>query len=389
MQIAPALTWLALIGLLDSVHSADWPQLLGPAANGISTETGLSSRWPKSGPPLLFNHPIGTGYSAPALRGNRLVVHHRIDNQEIVELRTPETGTVVWRHATPTRFRDPYGYNNGPRSTPLLTEDRCYTFGAEGRLICLDLQTGQLVWECDTPARWTIPEAFFGVGSSPTIAGDTLLLMVGGQPNAGMVGFDPRTGEVLWENVGEKIWQGQPMLGWPGEPRVQWRSWHKQASYSTPVLARFAKQTVALCLMRQGLVALDPQSGRERFHFWFRAKVNESVNAANPVVVDNQILLSAAYYRIGSILLRVGDEAESCQETWRSPVLECHWATPIHHQGYLYAFSGRNEPDASLRCVEFATGKLQWQRDESWTPRSNSQPNVFGRGTLLLSLIHI
>ena len=68
-----------------------------------------------------------------------------------------------------------------------------------------------------------------------------------------------------------------------------------------------------------------------------------------------------------------------------SPVLEIHWNTPILYDGYLYAFSGRNEPDASFRCVEFATGKLMWSRDEHWPAHSASQPAVYGRGSAILA----
>jgi hypothetical protein len=34
------------------------------------------------------------------------------------------------------------------------------------------------------------------------------------------------------------------------------------------------------------------------------------------------------------------------------------------HDGFLYAFSGRNEPDAQFNCVELKTGRLKWSRDE-------------------------
>ena len=71
------------------------------------------------------------------------------------------------------------------------------------------------------------------------------------------------------------------------------------------------------------------------------------------------------------------------------PVLEIHWNTPIHHEGYLYAFSGRNEPDAHFRCVELKTGKLMWDRDEHWaghpSPNVIAQPNVYGRGSAIMA----
>jgi len=65
-------------------------------------------------------------------------------------------------------------------------------------------------------------------------------------------------------------------------------------------------------------------------------------------------------------------------------VLEVHWTTPILAEGYLYSFSGRNEDDARFRCVELATGKLKWDRDEGWR-RSSRVPEVYGRGSCILA----
>jgi hypothetical protein len=83
-------------------------------------------------------------------------------------------------------------------------------------------------------------------------------------------------------------------------------------------------------------------------------------------------------------VLRVKPDGRSFDEVWKSDVLEIHWTTPIHHDGYLYAFSGRNEPDARFRCVEFKTGKLMWDRDESWRKTSRT-PSVYGRGSAILA----
>jgi hypothetical protein len=62
-----------------------------------------------------------------------------------------------------------------------------------------------------------------------------------------------------------------------------------------------------------------------------------------------------------------------------------HWSQPILHGGHLYGFSGRNEPDAVLRCVEWATGTVKWERSERWAPHSADQPPVFGRGSFILA----
>ena len=363
----------------------DWPHFLGPHSDGTSDETNLLSSWGTNGPRVRWSIKIGSGYSAPSVVGERLVLHHRLGDEEVVECLQAGTGTSMWRYTYPSHFIDPFGYNNGPRSTPLLTSNRCYTLGAEGKLLCLDLETGKLIWQRDTDLDWAIPPAFFGVGSSPILENNLLIVMVGGQPDSGMVGLDPRTGKTVWESVGAKTWDGQTEIGWPGEPKVQWQTSEKQASYATPVAATIHGQRQVLCLMRQGLVSLNPTNGAVNFSFWFRSRVNESVNAMNPVVSDDLILLSAAYYKIGSVLLRVKPDGKTMEQVWRSTVLEVHFTTPILSDGFLYAFSGRNEPDAHFRCVELKTGKLMWDHDESWPAHSAATPPVYGRGSCILA----
>ena len=394
-SIAGLIIIAVTLGLAKAV-AADWQQLLGPRADGTSSETGLLSAWPSGGPKVIWKKQIGTGYSAPSIRDGRLVLFHRIGNEQIVEALDAKTSKPVWRHVSPTRYRDPFGYNNGPRCTPLLTEKHCYTFGAEGVLLCLDVKTGKPVWQRKTAEEFQVPEAFFGVGASPVIEGNLLIVMVGGQPNSTMVAFDKDTGKVAWQSAGRDTWQDKPSIGWPGEPLVRWRGNEKLASYSTPTLATIHGRRTLLSLTRQGLVSLDPKTGKMNFSRWFRARINESVNAANPVVSGNRVFCSAAYYGVGSFLLDIAEDGKSFTEVWSTnerrkanrrlePVLGIHWTTPILHNGHLYAFSGRDEPDAHFRCVELESGRVKWSRDERWQKRGGKQPNVYGRGSAVMA----
>ena len=354
-----------------------------------------SSRAPKEGPRLVWEKAVGKGYSAPSVRGDLLVVHHRVANEEIVEAVEAKTGVARWKYAYPTTYRDPFGYNDGPRCTPLLTADRCYTFGAEGMLLCLELATGKSVWQRETQKDFEVPPAFFGAGSSPILEDGKLIVQVGAQPNSGVVAFDAATGKTVWENVGEKSWTGVPMTGWPGERTVVWNradpTFDKQASYCTPVAATIHGRRCVLAVTRQGLVSLDPKTGAVNFSFWFRNRQNETVNAMTPVVSGDTIFLSNAYYKLGSVLLRVKPDGKSVEEVWRGLQLEMHWTRPVLADGHLFAFSGRNEPDGRFRCVELATGKVKWDRTEAWPNgghgrvRKGDEPNVFGRGSAILA----
>lgn len=188
----------------DVRDGEDWPIFLGPQGTSISAEAGLLESWPESGPPVLWKAKLGVGYSAPSVRGNRLVVTHRQGREEIVDCLRADNGEPVWKFRYPTSYSDPYGYNDGPRCTPLLTKDRCYTFGAEGVLLCLDLEKGTEIWRRETGKDFTVPQAFFGVGCTPILEGDLLITLVGGQPNSGVVAFNASNGRTVWEIVGRR-----------------------------------------------------------------------------------------------------------------------------------------------------------------------------------------
>ncbi len=354
--VSIATVWL-VVSTMPGCLAEDWPWFLGPKHTGESSETGLNLDWTKSPPPTLWKQEIGTGYSAPSILGDRIVVHHRVQAEEIVSCRKVEDGSEIWKQAYPSSFEDPYGYNNGPRCSPILTKDHCYTLGAEGMLMCCSMQDGKVIWKVDLKSSFKLPEWFFGVGCSPILDGDRLIVLVGGQPNSGVVAFDRSNGKVLWEAVGQKTWDGVTTS--EGKP-YKWTGDEMVVSYSSPIIAEIHGRKHLFCLMRQGLVSLDPETGAENFKYWFRARVHESVNAARPVVVDDQVFITAAY-DVGSALLKVNPDGKSFVEVWRDRKnLLAHWSTPIHVDGFIYGFTGRHENEGELRCVQVSDGKLVW-----------------------------
>jgi outer membrane protein assembly factor BamB len=342
-------------------RAEDWPWFLGPQHTGVSTETGLELDWSTDQPPLLWKQPVGTGYSAPSVVGDRLVVHHRRKRDEVVSCRSVSDGKEIWQYRYASTFTDPYGYNNGPRCSPILDGGQCITLGAEGMLTCLNLQDGQLVWQHDLKKKFQLPDWFFGVGCSPLLDGDRLIVLVGGQPNSGVVTFNRFDGSVLWEAGGQTTWDGAIDTSSRRKKPYKWTGTEMVVSYSSPMIATIHGRRHLLCLMRQGLMSLDPETGAENFHYWFRSSTHDSVNAARPVVIEDQILLSAAY-KVGSALLKVNADGKSFEEVWRDQRnLLTHWSTAIHVDGFVYGFSGRHENEGELRCIRVSDGEVVWK----------------------------
>lgn len=344
----------------DGRPGFDWPIFLGPHGTGISDEKGLLDEWPNDGPPAVWEKRIGTGYSSPSIIGNRLVIHHRLRDRDLIECLTADDGKPLWKYDYETDFEDPYGYNNGPRCSPVLTKTRCYTFGSQGRLLCLNLETGERIWEHETTKEWNVQRQFFGAGCTPILEGNLLIVLVGGRPDSGVVAFDADTGKPVWESVGKQTWDGAS-TDLSGGQKFHWTDDEMLVSYSSPIVATIHGKRHLLCLVRQGLVSLDPKDGSVRFKYWFRSRIHDSVNAARPVVIDDLVFLSAAY-ETGAALLKIRPDGENFDVEWRKRRgMSTHWSTPIYRDGCLYGFSGRHESEAMLQCVDLKTGDLVWE----------------------------
>ena len=324
-----------LLGLSVSAH--DWPQFLGPQRNGVYTGPPLTTSFPAGGPKKAWQKNIGTGFAGPIVAGDRLILFHRVNDEEAVDALDAKTGAPRWHYAYKTSYRDDFGFDEGPRAVPVVAQNHVYTFGAEGQMRALDLASGKEIWAVDTMRRFHVRKGYFGAAGSPLVEDGRVIANVGGDNNAGIVAFNADTGAVLWTAT------------------------NHEASYSSAVSATFGGRKSAVFFTRQGLVALDPANGAVRFQKSWRSRSQASVNAASPVIAGDLIFVSATY-ETGAALLRVKDDALS--ELWSSDeAMSNHYATSVLHNGVLYGFHGRQEFNPSFRAVDLNTGKVRWSED--------------------------
>lgn len=315
----------------------DWPQFLGPTRDGVIAESNLISKIPAEGPTGVFLRPIGAGFAGPVVSGGKLVLFQQTGDQEVVEGCDPLTGVAKWQVGYKSDYRGGYGTGPGPRATPTISRDKIYTLGGQGMLQCLNLADGAVVWRRPLFEEYQIPESFFGVTSSPIVAGGKVYVNVGAAPKAGFVAFDAATGKTVWESTDET------------------------ASYSSPVFAKFKEANVVLFFARTGLHAIDPATGKQLWFFRWRARGNASVNAATPIVTGSRVFITSSY-DTGAAFLDC--RPDGYDVVWKNDdSLSSHYNTPVLHEGYLYGSDGRAEGGGRLRCVELATGKVAWTNE--------------------------
>ena len=326
--------------------AADWPQFLGPSRNGSTTETNLGAAWPKEGPKILWKTKVGEGWSGPVVVSNRMFIFHRTDDKETLDCLNAASGERIWRADYPTTYRDDFGFDPGPRATPAVDGERIFTFGADGVLSAWNSTTGASLWRIETRKQFGNDKGFFGIACSPLVEGNAVILNIGGE-SAGIVAFNKATGGVLWKATSD------------------------EASYSSPVMAAASGQRRLFVFSRNQLTMLEPASGRVFWGFPWKPHISASVSAATPLVIGDQVFISASY-GAGAALLRFADTKP--EVVWSGDdILSSHYPTPVHHAGFLYGFDGRQEQRCHLRCVELKSGKVRWSQDR------------FGAGSITLA----
>lgn len=342
------LATFALACIAFSAQADDWPQWLGPQRNGVSAEKGLVDTFPKEGPKIHWQSEVGEGFSGPVISGEKLILFHRVGGEEIVECLNAASGKGLWKYSYPTDYRDPYSKGNGPRSTPTIVGEKVVTVGADGTMHCLTIKDGKKVWSRSLVNEYKTPLGFFGIGPSPLVEQNLVLMNVGAK-QAGIVAFDLDTGKEVWKATDH-----------PG-------------SYSSPTIATIDGTRVGVFFTRTGAVVLEPKSGKVLYQQRWRSRNDLSVNAATPLIVGNQAFFTASY-ETGALLLNL--KKDGAQEAWTDEeILSSQYNTAISHEGHLYGFDGRVDSRtlATFRCFELKTKKIKWDKSE------------YGNGSMILA----
>jgi outer membrane protein assembly factor BamB len=335
-----------LLMLALAAHAGDWPQFLGPTRNGVYSARNLNLNWSKEGPPVVWQMKVGEGFSAPVLANERLVLFHRVADKERLDCVEARTGKAVWHYEYATDYEDDFGRGNGPRATPAIADGRVFAFGPAGILTCLTFTNGAKLWSIDTQKEFGARKGFFGMVCSPLVEGRAVLMNIGGK-GAEIVAFDAASGKVLW------------------------KAGNDEASYSSPTVATTGGKRYGLFVTRNFFTALDPTTGKVFFQYPWQPSIHASVSAATPLVIGDLVFISASY-GAGAAVLKFKESGP--EKLWSGDdILSNHYATSVHHGGFLYGFDGRQEQGCNLRCVELKTGKIRWSLDR------------FGAGTVTVA----
>lgn len=345
-----SLCWLAAgLAVLSSLLPAhrlsaqDWPQLLGPTRDGVSpAPVDFAEAWPAQLAPKWATA-VGSGFAAPLVVGQQVLLFQRQDNQELLVAYSLESGERLWQVGWPSNFRPSINYDDGPRSTPAVSGDLAVCFGASGDAACVNIQDGSLVWHRPLRKELQANDGYFGAGSSPLIVDDIVILCPGARrTNAGIVALDLKTG------------------------KTRWQATDFEASYASPIAIRVGGKQLVLAVMRLNTVLLEAATGKVLGDVNFGSR-GPTVNAATPIAIGKDRYWLTANYGVGTTIVAASTSGLR-QQFASSPLLAAQYNSPVVSGGRLFGIDGyEDRGNVSLRAIDLASNMLVWQQDDFGT----------------------
>jgi outer membrane protein assembly factor BamB len=345
---------LVVVVLLVSVESAvraDWPQWRGPARDGVASAFTPPAAWPAQ-LTKRWQTNAGLGHASPVIVGNRVILHARQGNREIVSAYDLASGKQLWQDgvdAPYTMNSAATGHGPGPKSTPSVADGRVFTFGISGIFSAHDLATGKLLWRKNAPPA--PPE--FGTASSPLVDGATVIAFLGGAGAGALTAMDVATGTVKWR------WTGDG----PG--------------YASPILVTFAGTRQVVTQSQNKIVGLDARDGRLLWEAPIKTPYEQ--NSVTPVVAGDLLIYAGLDNPTIAVRVTAGlGKGWTAAPVWKNEQVSMYMSTPAARSNTLYGMSTRNR--GQFFAIDAATGKTLWLG----RPREAENASIVAAGDYLL-----
>ncbi|MEZ6089369.1 MAG: PQQ-binding-like beta-propeller repeat protein [Pirellulaceae bacterium] len=312
--------------------AGDWPQILGPSRNSVADKEPVPTFTPA--PRIAWRAECGSGYSGVAVVDGKVFLWHRVENQERLTCLNAADGKPVWKTDFPAAYAGGFNSDRGPRCVPVVDGEQVFVYGAAGGMHCVGTADGKALWSRDLREQYAAEDGYFGAGSTPIVVDDTVVVAVGGDEGAGIVGLDRNNG------------------------KTRWQATDLEADYASPIAWKSRQVIVP---MRMQTVVLDVRDGSTTMTLPFGQR-GLNVIGATPTLFDEHLLMTASY-RMGAKLFDLRQSPPTV--VWSGDdILSSQYNSVVAIGAYFYGIHGREDQGvAELRCVESKTGKVMWSQD--------------------------
>lgn len=193
---AIAILTLGAATLAQTRRSPDWIRFRGPNGSGVSTATNIPTEF-GPGKNVVWRLELPTGHSSPILFEDRVYVTSARDKALVVYAIDRHTGKILWERTAPADAKPPVDKRNNPASPSVAVDSTgVYVFFPDFGLIALD-QAGKERWRHPLGPFTNI----YGMGASPVIVGNQLLLACDQSLGSYLLSVDKQTGKQLWKTA--------------------------------------------------------------------------------------------------------------------------------------------------------------------------------------------
>ena len=347
----PFLFAILLIALalssFSELRAENWPRYRGPNGSGVSMETTIPLTWSETENLAWKLDLPGAGSSSPIVWGNRVFVTcysgYGEDGGDLLSLNrhllciNTETGKIVWEKTLPAPLpEDPYqgfiGEHGYASHTPVTDGERIFAFFGKGGVIVYDFDGNEL-WKQDVGSR--LSSKGWGSATSPIVYGDTVIVNAAEESNA-IYAFNKVTGEQVWKaEAGSLV-----------------------SIYGAPLISPVSDDRDDLIVTVPGEIwGLNPKTGKLR---WYSAIELTGNIAASPVLAGDRIIQFGGYPRTMGVGLKTGGDGDmtATQILWQNNDAKSYLTTPVFHEGNLYWVT-----DQGIACCANAdTGELIYEQ---------------------------
>ncbi|MGE3778261.1 MAG: PQQ-binding-like beta-propeller repeat protein [Pirellulaceae bacterium] len=340
--MSPQLVWglviaCQLAAVAGAADALDWPFWRGPQGNGISHETGLIDNWnPESDENVVWKRLDCGSRSTPIVMNGKIYLLARAEpgtprEGERVVCLDANTGETVWENRFNVWLSDVPDTRVGWSSVvgdPAT--GNIYALGVCGYFQCLDGKTGMSLWSKSLHEEFGFLSTYGGRTNFPVICDDLVLISAvtinwgeHAKPAHRFMAFDKLTGDCAWFN-------GTRLL--PDD-----------TTYSTPILTVLNGEKAMVFGSGDGAIwAFQPRTGNPVWQF------NLSLRGVNttPVITADLVFAAQSEENISGTKMGAvaaingasrGDITKS-GELWKIEELMVGKSSPVLVDGRLYCF---------------------------------------------------
>lgn len=365
-MMSRSLPFAIALSLAFASHSLadNWPHWRGEGGNGVSTSATPPTEWSDT-KNVKWKVPIpGRGSGSPIVWEDRVFVVTSVPAQSgasealdfILMCIDRDSGDIIWQRTatTGTPHEGTHNTNNYASASPTTDGEHVYAhFGSKG-IYCFTLE-GEPVWGRDFGDMETRNE--FGEGSSPTIAGDKILVPWDHEGQSYLFALDKRTGDIVWDVERE-------------EP----------TNWSTPLVVEHNGRKQVVMNGQNYARSHDLETGDE---LW-RCGGQTQRPVASAVAMGDMVFVASGFRGsfLGAFTLDgQGDIEGSTNVLWVKNRNTPDIASPLLSNGRLYYYKAKT---GILTCVDAATGEPHYSTQRTNLRTTYASP-VAANGYVYLS----